>query len=1073
MRLAFPSSIRVVFAVSILAIMAIAMPGGWPSPFGSQPAFADEEPPPPPPLPDEEDDAGPADAGPDTAEPPKDADGAAPPSEKDVEIDPLQPGEAVVTRFSQTVEEPDSEGQPVKRIDINGTSASILDIRRPGEPAAGQHWIDEPQRLTVSAGEVGQVFGVALGPRDGNKSPDIYLSATAAFGLHRTGKAPGKTEWMEGMWGPDSGPGSIFLVGEETGFLAEKFADVKLDGRANTGAALGNIAYDQWHGMLFVSDLETGMIHSLDAKTGEDNGHYDHGVVGRVDFLDSWTGKKQSLQPVDFDPATSADITNCPGEFTTAPECWNIADFRRRVWGLNVRRGADGEVRLFYSIWGSDAFGNADWAGAGDDRRNSVWSVAIDEDGLFDEKTVRREFFMAAFWPSLPAMGDKAGNSNAVSDIAFPQCGPNDVMLVSERGALRNLGLDKTEAFSRPYESRVLRYERGADGAWRPSGRYDVGFHDRSIRDGDPLVFSSAAGGADFSYGLTGDGALDSSKPSQSVWMTGDGLCSPDGPCTSTATGEHDDDSQVHGLQGSPADAFGAIEPNGKQDTGGLDRSYMIDTDINIGNDGAVIADERMRNDATRIGDVAIYQVCEGAKPLTEIDVPAEVLPPGEPPEDYPVHELEMSHEKWASTGHRVQRSWHRREGSWHSVDRSWHWKSQSYHSRSQSWHWRGVSAHGKDRSWHRKGLSLHDKRYSWHGRDRSWHLKVRSYHDKIRSWNGGHNRGKSYHVKSRTWSGEHNKGRSYHVKSRTWSGQHIRGRSYHNKAKSWNNDRPQHVKARSYHNRNTSWGNDRPGHVTGRSYHDRGKTWGGGKPDHNKAQSRNDGGGNGNHVKGRSYHDRGKTWGGGKPDHDKAKSRNDGGGNGNHVKGRTYHDRGKTWGGGKPDHDKAQSRNDDGGKGDHVKGRSYHNKGTTWGGDGKPKHLKQKSDADNRPKHAKNQSVADKRPKHDKQKSDADNRPKHAKNQSKADEKPKHDKLKSDADNKPKHSKKQSRAANQPDQGNQQDQPADRQQHNKRKSAADQGGDNQQGGDTQQTAKKKKKKLVHDVNTSQMVEPR
>ena len=55
MRLALPSSIRVLCAASILAILTIAMPDGWPTPLASQLAFADEEPPPPPPLPDEED----------------------------------------------------------------------------------------------------------------------------------------------------------------------------------------------------------------------------------------------------------------------------------------------------------------------------------------------------------------------------------------------------------------------------------------------------------------------------------------------------------------------------------------------------------------------------------------------------------------------------------------------------------------------------------------------------------------------------------------------------------------------------------------------------------------------------------------------------------------------------------------------------------------------------------------------------------------------------------------------------------------------------------------------------------
>ena len=63
-----------------------------------------------------------------------------------------------------------------------------------------------------------------------------------------------------------------------------------------------------------------------------------------------------------FDPATSANIEECASDFAATPECWNIADFRRRVWGLNVRKDSAGEVRLFYSVWGSDAFGNPDWA---------------------------------------------------------------------------------------------------------------------------------------------------------------------------------------------------------------------------------------------------------------------------------------------------------------------------------------------------------------------------------------------------------------------------------------------------------------------------------------------------------------------------------------------------------------------------------------------------------------------------------------------------------------------------------------------------------------------------------------
>ena len=83
---------------------------------------------------------------------------------------------------------------------MSGTSASIIDVRRPGEPPSGQHWIDEPQRMPITAGEVGQVFGVTL---DDDETPDIFLSATAAFGLHRVDAGGGQI----GLDGRHVGPG--------------------------------------------------------------------------------------------------------------------------------------------------------------------------------------------------------------------------------------------------------------------------------------------------------------------------------------------------------------------------------------------------------------------------------------------------------------------------------------------------------------------------------------------------------------------------------------------------------------------------------------------------------------------------------------------------------------------------------------------------------------------------------------------------------------------------------------------------------------------------------------------------
>jgi hypothetical protein len=986
---------------------------------------ADELAPPPPPPPEDMDATG---------------DEAAPPPESgSIEIEPLNPGEAVVTRFSHAIDREDESGGLNKAIDVNGTSASIVDVRRPGVIPGGQHWTGEPQRMPVTAGEVGQVFGVALGDLDGG-APDIYLSATSAFGLHRVPAGESASGWMAGMWGPDSGPGTVYRIGKSNGYVAEKFTDVTLNGRLNSGAALGNIAFDRWHNQLFVSDLETGLIHRIDAKSGEDIGHYDHGTSARPSFMDSWSGSTQSLDPVSFDPASKAKTESCSGDFSKTPDCWNIADFRRRIWGIGVRRDQSGGVRLYYSVWGSDALGSADWAGAGDDRRNAVWSVGIAGNGGFDPAGVRREFFLPAFWPSSPGMGSKAGNGNPASDITFPQCGPQNVMIVSERGGVRNLGLDKTEPFARPHESRVLRYELGGDNIWRPKGRYDVGFHDRRGKEGVPFVFANTAGGADFGFGYDGGGFIDTSAPDKSLWMTGDSLCSPNGPCISLASGQHDDSSEVHGLQGSPADVVKPVEAPEQlleqtaagtgDDFGALDRSYMIDMDINVDETGAPIAGELSRNDATKIGDVAIYQMCEATPVLPVIGVPDEpdevvappdepdevVAPPDEPPE-WPVHTIGISHEKQASSGHGVNRSWHRRNASFHAVERSWHWRNQSWHSRNQSWHWREGSWHSKQRSWHRKGHSLHSKQYSWHFRDRSWHMKIRTYHAKNRTWGEQHVKGRTYHVKGRTWGEQHVKGRTYHVKGRTWGEQHVKGRTYHTKGKTWGDDPQDHVKGKTYHVKGRTWGGN-PQHVKGKTYHVKGRTWGGGPI----------------HVKGKSNHVKGKTFGGGGPVH---------------VKGKSDHVKGKTFGGGGPI---------------HVKGKSNHVKGKTFGGGG-PVHVKGKSD------HVKGKTFGDI---HAKKKSRADQ----GGGQTGGGDQPVHTKKKSLADqgggqtgggDQPVHTKKKSLA----DQGGGQTGGGDQPVHTKKKSRADQGGGQPKGGDQPEAPKKRhlKGKSFHEKATSNFVE--
>ena len=498
----------------------------------------------------------------------------------DAQQDPLRPGEAFATRFSGTVSVTGPDGRQTVAIDPAGTVGSFVDLRAPGQPPAGQHWISEPQRKPVTARDVGQVFGVVL---DAASPPNIYLAATSAFGLHR---APDNSQWMSGMWGAGGGPGTIYRLDADTAYRPRVFANVTLNGRPNSGPGLGNVASDKWNQQVFVSDLETGMIHRLRATDGADLGFYDHGTQGRANFLDQLNGQPRNLPPIPFDPASRARIDDCPsGKFDYAPECWNFAASGRRVWGIGVwRHPSTGETRLYYSVWSSPAFGNAGWYALTDDneKRNSVWSVGLGPDGGFVVSDVRREFLLPDFFTDANAIALN-GFSSPASDITFPECGGPALMLIGERGGIRNGGLDADKPFAYPSQSRALRYGLTQQGSWRQIGRYDVGFYNRRL-DEEPHLRANCAGGVAFGPGYTPAGMADASRPDQFVWISGDALCSPDGPCNadggqrvpgpqpqtvSAPQSVELDDSEVHGLQGMPEGLFSEIMPRTTTRRGG------------------------------------------------------------------------------------------------------------------------------------------------------------------------------------------------------------------------------------------------------------------------------------------------------------------------------------------------------------------------------------------------------------------------------------------------------------------------------------------------------------------------
>ena len=629
--------------------------------------------------------------------------------------DLMRPGDAYLTRFSGTVEQPGPGGQPTTVINLQGTVGSIINVRSPRKPPRGEHWFDEPQRKPVTAVEVGQVFGVVL---DDATPPNIFLGATSAFGLHLM---PGTQQWMPGQWGAGGGPGTIYRLTRDSGYRPSIFAQVTLNGRPNSGPALGNMAFDRIHKVLFVSDLETGMIHGLRASDGADLGYYDHGAIGRPRFFDAENNAAGSLSAVTFDPRSSARIANCPsGVFERSPECWNFAGSGRRVWGLGVRHDVTkNETRLYYAVWSSPTFGNdAAWnAATDDDKRNSVWSVRLGPTGIFDIADIRREFLLPDFFIQTNDV-TRAGFSQPVSDITFSDCGDRPVMLIAERGGIRNLGLAAENPFAFPHEARALRYELDTAGVWRPIGRYDVGYYDRKT-DGQPYMRANCAGGIAFGPGYTPDWSVDLTKLDQYVWITGDSLCSPEAPChlfgaaTASVAGEaaqnvaqinqDADDSQVHGAQGQAEGVFDELMPAaalGPYPTGeaspypptGPDQSYLIDADINVDAAGNLIEAELLRNDATKIGDIAIYEICLPRQQFAFLQPPE----PGAAPPILFGHDDQRSHFLVAS--HHVRMS-HYRFGS-HNP----YWSHNRFRSHHHYWSHSRSGSHNPRWSHSRRG---------------------------------------------------------------------------------------------------------------------------------------------------------------------------------------------------------------------------------------------------------------------------------------------------------------------------------------------------------------------------------
>lgn len=394
-------------------------------------------------------------------------------------------------------------------IDPDGASLRVFDTAMFGPKEAA---VLKPKvKLEAKAGDIGQVFGLTYGdPESAGGRPSLFAVATSSFGLQIVGPdqdgdgapdrlkagAPGAV-FMEGQFGTrlGGGPGAIWKFDGTTG-TPTLFANVTLDGRQNSGPGLGDIAFDAASRNLYVSDLDTGMIHRFD-RSGTELGRFDHGVDGR---------KALELAPVP-DDGVRLDISK-PDFKPEDPATWGFTPLARRIHALAVY-----DRRLYYAV------------GEG----SEVWSVGIDPKGAFASDP-RRELRLGDAGPE---------DGLPITSILFDSAGR---MTVAQRGRLRN-PFDYTR-FAEPNQARVLRFARsGAGGGWVPEPQeYAIGFAES---------YRQTTGGISLAFARREDGSIDLGRCEANLVATGDAL--RDNPSFAPQL-KAGGPSIVHGVQIVPAD---------------------------------------------------------------------------------------------------------------------------------------------------------------------------------------------------------------------------------------------------------------------------------------------------------------------------------------------------------------------------------------------------------------------------------------------------------------------------------------------------------------------------------------
>ncbi|MBC8048984.1 MAG: hypothetical protein H7X92_02420 [Chitinophagales bacterium] len=421
----------------------------------------------------------------------------------------MAPGDAVVSGFSgiKPMDKPvPPGGNPLDEffIDLNGASAQILSLTAPGGPPQSQ-LISAPPKLQIRAEQTGQVFAIGLDNGQDAKTPNIYLGATSAYGLHivlpdadgdgapeRVKTGHPNAEFMPGQFGPGGSPGSIWKVDAMSGAVS-LFATLP----ENSGPGVGDVVFDKASRQFFASDLDNGLIYRL-GQDGAVIDSFDHGVIGRP-------AKGLGVLP---DDGAVLDIKS-PAFDSESPDTWGYTQKDRMVWGLALTN-----ARLYYAVAGGQ----------------QVWSIGIALDGSFAGDP-RWEFDVTGLTGDGP-----------ITDMLFDAQGR---LTLAQRGAAR--GSYDYSQFAEPEKSAVVRYQLELPDNPATESIWDAVADEYAI--GMPAEHTRAEGGVALGYAHDENGALRVGACNTMLWSTGHRLRASAEAEAAGGVPEND----VHGLQGADA----------------------------------------------------------------------------------------------------------------------------------------------------------------------------------------------------------------------------------------------------------------------------------------------------------------------------------------------------------------------------------------------------------------------------------------------------------------------------------------------------------------------------------------